>query len=295
MDLISLLDGSGYCRNGLREESGIKLLRHTRSDNLVVEQRLKYDQSYLEAYQAHQGTDLFRGCQTILSFVGDHGRRAIFRGAWTVNNKISREDYCQQYLWGKDVLADDVPKEPYLNESWYSTASIDLLGDLVNRLVIDWGRGLIRWDQWLSNREVVEILPKNYVGEFSGYENLILTYHELQTIISDSVGNRVWHQHLSSVAAVYLILDRKTGTQYVGSAYGNQGLWGRWAEYAANPSGGDRLLEELLTKYGQQHSENFQFSVLRVLQRRTPADHVIQYEQIEKLKLGTRAFGLNVN
>ena len=37
-----------------------------------------------------------------------------------------------------------------------------------------------------------------------------------------------WHTALSTVNAVYLIVDRENGRKYVGSAYGKGDLLGRW-------------------------------------------------------------------
>ena len=37
---------------------------------------------------------------------------------------------------------------------------------------------------------------------------------------------------LSAVNCIYLISDKKTGQQYVGSTYGKDGVWGRWQGYA---------------------------------------------------------------
>ncbi len=34
---------------------------------------------------------------------------------------------------------------------------------------------------------------------------------------------------VSSVNGVYLILDTRTGNQYIGSAYGNDGIWQKWS------------------------------------------------------------------
>jgi len=301
MNLLTLLAGSKYFNGKVGDASRIKLIRHSSPDDFDVERRFKYDSPYLEAFQAVQSTDLLKGCDVVLSFLRDQGQRAVFRGAWEVKGRITREQYLARYKSGKEVMAvEDTfnssrQTKTRFDQSFYDTSSIDLLGDIADRLVIDWGKSAISWCQWLSEKEVIEILPANYVSEFPGHYDLILTLHELRQMISNPASNRTWHQQLSSVSAVYLILDTTTGKQYVGSAYGKDGLWGRWATYTTDPSGGNKLLLELLKENGKKHAEKFQFSILRVLERSVTREQVIRSEQVEKLKLGTRAFGLTLN
>jgi hypothetical protein len=99
---------------------------------------------------------------------------------------------------------------------------------------------------------------------------------------------------LNSISGVYLILDKHSGKQYVGSAYGKGGIWGRWKKYTKNPSGGNELIKQHLIKKPKAY-ENFQFSILRVLEHSSTKDEVIAQEVRMKKKLGTRAFGLNQN
>ncbi|MBF1034889.1 MAG: GIY-YIG nuclease family protein [Candidatus Nanosynbacter sp.] len=40
-----------------------------------------------------------------------------------------------------------------------------------------------------------------------------------------------WCRALRSRKGVYLITDKNTGKQYVGSAYGEDGILGRWSVY----------------------------------------------------------------
>ena len=58
--------------------------------------------------------------------------------------------------------------------------------------------------------------------------------------------NKQWKMMLSNVYGVYLILDTITGQQYIGSAYGKDGLWGRWSNYIHTKHGGNKILIELL-------------------------------------------------
>jgi len=106
--------------------------------------------------------------------------------------------------------------------------------------------------------------------------------------------NKQWKMMLSNVYGVYLILDTITGQQYIGSAYGKEGLWGRWSNYIQTRHGGNKILIELL-KEDPLRYKKFRFSILNVVPNSSLREEVIHLEQITKEKLGTRAFGLNSN
>jgi hypothetical protein len=172
-------------------------------------------------------------------------------------------------------------------------ARFDLLRD---RLVIDWGVATRSWVQTFKpqTKQVVEVLPAGYVKEFPGFLDFVLRSDELQTIVANPTANREWHRLLGSVAGVYLIVDASTGRQYVGSAYGQGGIMGRWATYAATRHGNNKQLIELLASEPLRW-KNLEFSVLQTLPRTLTANEVIDYEARHKRKLGSRAHGLNSN
>ena len=150
------------------------------------------------------------------------------------------------------------------------------------------------WHQLITEKEVVEILPTGYVADFPGYLDFVITYDELVGIISNPTAHREWHRMLAAVAGIYLIVDSVTGFQYVGSAYGEEGILGRWTEYSKHPDGGNEKLRELITdKKG--YESNFCFTILHILPKTLTMNQVIKYEVQYKKKLGTRAFGLNSN
>ena len=62
---------------------------------------------------------------------------------------------------------------------------------------------------------------------------------------------------------IYLISDVTTGKRYVGSAYGEGGIWSRWCEYASNGHGGNVELRKLVTDPTLDYvAESFQFALL---------------------------------
>jgi hypothetical protein len=100
---------------------------------------------------------------------------------------------------------------------------------------------------------------------------------------------------LTRLQAVYLILDKATGYQYIGTTYGLNGLWQRWRNYVlSNGTGGNKELKRL-SKKNPEFYKNLQFSILEVLSKTATVKECINIESNWKQKLGSRAFGLNIN
>ena len=85
-----------------------------------------------------------------------------------------------------------------------------------------------------------------------------------------------------------------TGLQYVGSAYGTEGILGRWQAYAHSGHDGNLQLRELIAK-NPNCVHAWQYSILTTLSQSVTRDEVIQLESLYKQKLGSRAHGLNCN
>lgn len=123
---------------------------------------------------------------------------------------------------------------------------------------------------------------------FPGYDKVRLTFSELRTIINDRFDD--WYEALKAVAAIYLITDIKQGGAYVGSAYGEEGLWGRWSTYAKGRfagTGNDKGLIKRINGDGG-YANNFTFSILEVLRNTLTATDVIERENWWKETLQTR-------
>lgn len=121
------------------------------------------------------------------------------------------------------------------------------------------------------------------------------TYEELREIVQDPTAYESWHTALSTVNAVYLIVDRENGRKYVGSAYGKGGLLGRWTHYVKSLHGDNKLMKELLCDYPDRYT-HFQFSILQLLPKVVTPDEAIQTETLWKKKLLTyEPLGMNAN
>ena len=152
--------------------------------------------------------------------------------------------------------------------------------------------GVIDTQKGTNEKPIVAIRDKKI---FSGYENAILTYEELREIVQDPTAYESWHTALSTVNAVYLIVDQENGRKYVGSAYGKGGLLGRWTHYVKSLHGDNKLMKELLCDYPDRYT-HFQFSILQLLPKAVTPDEVIQTETLWKKKLLTyEPLGMNAN
>jgi hypothetical protein len=242
-----------------------------------------------DLYQSLQKSDVYRDAKYVLAFTHMEKSRALLHGLYEIKSKINISKVPEQIEFIRDEEGWKEP--PYIQ---YKMAHLDIMNDLQDRLVIDWGSAPINWVQSDLNKEITEILPKGFVMNFPGYDKVLLTFDELARMISNPDANRDWKTMLGAVYGIYLILDTKEGRQYVGSASGKGGLWNRWEDYTKTKHGNNKELMELL-KLDPERYKYFQYSILNVLPNTALKDEVLSQEALIKEKLGTRVFGLNAN
>lgn len=184
------------------------------------------------------------------------------------------------------------------NRFKYDTELLEAYSNLIGRLIIRFRRpgrqSYLNLEKWADKLEVIEILRKPYsVGPFPGYENVIIDFNLLKTIIEKEEPS--WKAALSSVKGVYIITDKSNGKIYVGAAYGDDSFWSRWSLYAKNGHGGNRELKKIIDEKGMEYASNFQFSILEVRSPVTDKDEIIKREMHWKNVLKSREFGYNEN
>lgn len=263
----------------------IKFVRHQGDRGLIP---LVLEHGLLDEYQCFQSKRYFGKCDYMVAFIGDGSSHARLSGVFQIvgDGPVG--------VIPKKLVKLGHPSELPDDNRRYDLREVPGFDDLKERLVVDWGKGALAWHQWARAKEVVQILPAGYVRPFPGYLDFQLSFDDLREMVEHPRANREWKTVLSHVAGVYLILDSKTGQQYVGSAYGKDGVWGRWSEYAKTGHAGNVQLRELLAKKPGA-ARGFRFALLRTLPRTLTPKEVIGYETLYKEKLGTRAFGLNSN
>lgn len=283
--IIDLLDLRGFDR-----EQPTKFVRHQDSKRCDVSDLMR--RGWLEFYQATQSKAIFDGCKQIVNFIGAGGTKARFIGVYKV---VGPKQGARRIHPPKGY-----PAELCISRYYYDLEHQVAYKDWENRIVIEWGKNAISWHQWFNkkgrvpnDKEVIEMLRGGQtLAPFRDYLDFNLTHAELKELFNHEDANREWRSRLSAVEGVYLILAATTGKQYVGSAYGAKGIWGRWAQYARNGHGGNKMLKELIAK-DPNYPEEFSYSVLQILPKSFAAKEVIKAEQRYMKKLGSRAIGLN--
>jgi hypothetical protein len=147
----------------------------------------------------------------------------------------------------------------------------------------------------LDNLTVAEILPQVYSGEsFPGFENINHDFGTLEAVFQAERAD--WKAALQNMKGIYVIADRSNGRQYVGSAYGDAGIWSRWACYIGTGHGWNDELVKLVHEKGPKYARDyFRFAILEVMIKSTPDDVVLAREAHWKRALLTREHGYNKN
>lgn len=142
---------------------------------------------------------------------------------------------------------------------------------------------------------VSQIFDKRYSGEaFCGYENLDHDFLMLESVFKQSKPD--WKAALENVKGVYLIIDKSNGRMYVGSAYGESGIWSRWSCYIGTGHGWNDELTRLIDEKGLDYArKNFKFSILEYRAMKTDDQVIIDKEQYWKRVLLSGTFGYNKN
>lgn len=256
---------------GLDANARVKLVRHKDSKRDIYS-LYKTNKDEFLAYQNSQSKDVFNKVDYIVSFIGEEGLLARFIGVFRLTNRKQLAN--EHFEYDMEEVKDDYD-------------------DLKERVIIRWSNA-ISWHQWIKNKmEVIEIHPGLHYKQFTDYSEFILRFDELTEIVTNQYSD--WKKMLSATKGIYLINDTKTGRLYVGSAYGEEGIWGRWCEYVStNGHGNNKTLKELITS-DPNHGNHFQFSILMLLPKTVTPDQAIKKEALFKNKLGTNSFGLNNN
>ncbi|AMM53009.1 hypothetical protein TH61_16320 [Rufibacter sp. DG15C] len=255
-------------KTDLLKNAKVKLVRH--KDSRKEYRDIIKDKSSLLEYQRQQSKEVFKDCDYIISFLGQEGTKSLLFGIFKVSGVEKREKHF-----------------------YYDLNLVHELEFLYDRIIIDWGNNAQAWHQWYHTqlKEVVQILPKGYLGSFPGLLNFVLDFQELERLILNPDANQDWKNHLSAVNGIYMILDSNTGNQYIGSACGSEGIWQRWSEYAKSHHGGNQKLIKLCAEAG--YHRNFRFSILQTLPSNITKREIVAIEFLYMEKFGTRANGLN--
>lgn len=266
------------------EPSRTRLVRHGTKEIMPLEV-FHQTPGRFDEYMAWQVKNKFSKTDYLAVFVPSMGTKALFLGIWKIDGVTRNAQLEPQHR--QLLKVNELPLEWYDKHERYDITKTEAMSELSERLVIDWGKSTVAWVQKLD-KKIFEIKPPNSIGEFKSFDDVHLSYVDLQKLITDKAANFTWVNALSSINAIYLINDNSDGKLYVGSAYGADGLLGRWETYSINGHGGNKLLFN-------KNPQSFEFSILEIIPKTFTASQVIDRENKWKTKLGTRAYGLNGN
>lgn len=237
----------------------------------------------------------------------------------------SYEEICDWIAWKKEK--DDLPRPRVIafvryytvsQEQWIFAGAYEVIKksnfyDIQNNVGYDlipvpeyqnlYGRLVVEYknttqqlkrnaENVLNEIKVVELLKKPYNGvEFEGYNNINLTFQELEVIIKNNVDE--WKRKLENVTGIYMLFDRSTGKKYIGSAYGENGIWKRWGDYIYSNNGGNKEMLQLDNDYIRS---NFTFTLLEWYAIGTDFEFIISRENYwKKVMLSRKMDGYGYN
>ena len=220
------------------------------------------------------------------------------RNDWTRDYVLSfMEFYPKEDSW----LFGGVFKVLARHKKHYDLEEVATFDKYVGRLIVSFYRyqgmrGRASYlENYLDQFKVSEILPRPYAGEsFPGFENIELDFGSLERILKDERDD--WKAVLSNAKGVYLIGDISNGKKYVGSAYGVDGIWSRWACYIGTGHGWVDELTRIVKRRGLKYArQNFRFSVLEIVSPSMSDEAVIARENHWKRVLLSQKHGYNRN
>ena len=259
----------------------VRLIRH--KDNRAARGRSPYElwrdkPAEFESYQATQHIAR-RGMFTApfwAVFIANLNDETMFAGLYSAKYLgLIPADRPRPHMDGTDAAG---------SLDLYELAAQDKLADLKGRLFIEWGPGKLAWVQYAErNDKVVTELRREFrEPSFPGYLNFIRPLSGFDNLPVN------WVDALRSARGVYLLTCPKTKEQYVGSAIGADGFWGRWLGYVQTGHGGNVGLK------GRDPSD-YQVSILEVAGSAATDADILQMEGLWQAKLQTREMGLNRN
>ena len=174
----------------------------------------------------------------------------------------------------------------------YDTELTDIGKDLIGKAIIHYRRQFRQsyccLENYIDQLEVVEVRREMFTLPFPGYDKVSVSWKELYGIINTDS----WKTVLQNQKGVYLITDTSNGKMYVGSAFGDEMIWGRWKAYIKTGHGGNKELKKLKFSHIQEH---FSYTILDVYKSNTDDEIILDREKWWKDVLKTREFGYNGN
>ena len=261
------------------DPKSVRLVRHLdtarRGTTIYAAWRSPNGRKLVEAYQQIQGKSVFKVGDFIASFVVTPRPRSetLLLGLYRVKAVGRCQKGARDPIFGNDVSG--------MNR--YNLVYDDRLRTYEERLSIDWGPGARAWCQRAARRpKAIQALGNREDPPFPGFRELSIGVDEVMGLYV------TWQERLREVKGIYVLVDKATGKQYVGSAKGEESLLARFMAYAQTGHGGNVELK-------RRAPAKYQIGILEVVNLQYPDHRIEAIEAAWKRILQTREFGLNRN
>ncbi|HRX80797.1 MAG: GIY-YIG nuclease family protein [Planctomycetaceae bacterium] len=243
-------------------------------------------------FNAYQQTQKLRAEKKVMkaryvaSFIGNEPGKALFVGMYKVQGwkKHSRAELRKIPAYAavvKNGINDAGPKR-----LWFKLKLTELFAEWKGKLIVRWPSPEIVWCRWANANkfDIEAILDESIlVGDLRNWRECVFTWDDLQLM------PKRWKDMLKQWRGIYFIWDSKDNMGYVGAACGNEGIYGRWINYAKSGHGGNKFLKN-------RNPESFRFSILEWAAPELEDGDIRERERSWKERLHTRApQGLNDN
>ena len=254
----------------------------TRLGDVFVRRR-----SVFERYQSsHYGpaTATLRKRPFTLSFVGQEDGTCVFAALYAVRDIGPRDpaeiDADPDVVALRDEFGLDY--DVRTDQTFFALTPRPEMAEFSGRLVIapPRTRAYVRLAENLDAEVLALSRESLFDAPITDWRKLVLSGPELRVI-----GPRA-AARLAEWRGIYMITDDSDGARYVGSAYGETNLLGRWQAHVARDQGVTAML---------QHRDpvDFRFAILERVSPDMPAEDVIRLERTWMDRLHTIRHGLN--
>jgi hypothetical protein len=261
------------------EAAEVRLVRHhdsgRRLPTIYSAFRSAEGRRLIEEYQQIQHRKVFGIGDLVASFIVTPRPRneTLFIGLYLVTSASQCAAGSRDPIFKNDVGG--------MNR--YDMVHDDRLGKYEERLSIEWGPGTRAWNQRADRQaKRVRALNDREDPPFPGFSQFCVDVEQVPGLYMS------WQQFLREVKGIYVLVDKDTGKQYVGSAKGEESLMVRFMAYAQTGHGGN---VELRRRKGAR----YQVGILQVVDMAFPDHRIEEIEAWWKHKLLSREFGLNRN
>ena len=156
----------------------MRLIRHSNREINVFEV-FETDIDKFICYTAWQPEGRYAQCKYLAIFGPSQGTTAQFLGLYEVNGFTSNEDLKEHHKFSLEHY--NLPPEWYEKSVYYHLKQSKVMKDLINRLVIEWGKGTVSWFQ-KKDKDIIQIKPVNSIFEFESYNQILIPYSKLKEL-----------------------------------------------------------------------------------------------------------------